>query len=156
LAYSHSQGTQISLGNLSVYKTNVITASPQILFSPSWCDISYSAEYTINRSNAGGMSLRTLNDWRQQFSVTGTLGKMDLTWSLSHYHNELQTAETVNTLLADASAVLRLKKVRIEAALHNLFNKRLYSATSYNGILSSTDIFQLRPREMVVTVQLSL
>lgn len=156
LAYNHSQGTQISSGKLSVYKTNVITVSPQILFSPSWCDISYSADYTFNRSNAGGMSLRTLNDWRQQFSVTGTLGKIDLTWSLSHYHNELQTAEKVNTLLADVSTVLRLKTVRIEAALHNLFDRHLYSVTSYNGNLSSTDAFQLRPRELVVTVQFSL
>jgi hypothetical protein len=62
----------------------------------------------------------------------------------------------VNVMLSDFSTVLRLKKLRLEASLRNIFNHRTYSVTSYSGILSSTDIYQLRPREIVITAQLSL
>ena len=73
-----------------------------------------------------------------------------------NYRNALQSGNNVNTLLADASVVWRLKKVRLSAEVRNLFNKRRYTVTTYSGVMSSTDWYELRPREVVVGVQVRL
>ena len=72
------------------------------------------------------------------------------------YHNELQTSSTVNTFLADAQVVWRLKHVRLSAQLSNILNKRTYVETSYSGVGIFTNEYQLRPREFLLSVQFSL
>ena len=154
--YSHSDGVQMSAGKCSDYAADVFTVSPQIAFTPKLCAVNYSADFVFNHLKTAGMDLHSLDNWAQRLSVTGTIGRVDFTYAISYDHNELQSARDVNVLLSDFSTVLRLKKLRLEASLRNIFNHRTYSVTSYSGILSSTDIYQLRPREIVITAQWTL
>ena len=95
-------------------------------------------------------------DWTQRLAYTQTVGKVDISIAAVHYRNELQSAGVINTLLADAGVVWRLKKVRLSADVRNLFNKRRYTVTNYSGVMSSTNYYELRPREVILTAQVSI
>ena len=102
------------------------------------------------------MANSSLFNWRQSVSATATISHVDLSFSLVHYRNELQEGSHLNTLLGDASAVWRMKKLRLSAELRNLFNKKNYMETIYSGISTLTDSFHLRPRELMIPAQHSL
>lgn len=106
--------------------------------------------------NTDETNQNTLFCWHQNLSYTQTIGNVDITLSALHYHNELQSAQTVNTLLADAAIVWRLKKVRLQAELRNIFNRRNYAVTYYGSASSSTTYYNLRPREIVLSAQINL
>ncbi len=154
--YRHVRGQQLSGETLTGYRNNIVTMKPNIIFSPSWCNISYLASFSASRTSTDAVSLQTLWNWRQSLSLTKTFDNIDLSLSAVHYHNELQSSPTLNTIIADASVVWRMKGVRLSAELRNMFDRREYIVTSYNGAVSSTSFYHLRPREVFLKAQVSL
>ncbi|MDO4158911.1 MAG: hypothetical protein Q4D41_00465 [Prevotellaceae bacterium] len=156
VSYSYLEGSQLSSGSVYDYKSNIFKASPEITFTPSFGAFVYSADFSLNRLITDETAQKRLFDWVQRLSYTQTIGKVDISIYAEHYRNELQTGEIVNTMLADAELVWRLKKVRLSAKLRNIFNKKDYALTSYSGISSLTNHYKLRPRELVIDVQISI
>ena len=156
LRYTFGSGSQLSGGELTGYTSSAWQASPEVVFTPSFGMFTYRADFTLSRMKADGMGGNSLLGWTQRLAYTQTIGRVDVTASAVHYRNELQQGTTVNTLLADASVVWRMKKVRLSFELRNIFDKRRYAVTTYSGVVSSTDWYGLRPREAVVGVQVSL
>ncbi len=154
-SYNYSKGEQYSSGKAIGYTANTYSLKPSIDYSPSWCALSYEGEFTKYDSKSQNQAVSSLFNWKQTFSTTATISHIDLTFSLVHYHNELQGGSKVNTLLGDASAVWRLKKLRLSAELRNLFNKKNYMETIYSGISTLTDSYYLRPRELMISAQYS-
>lgn len=125
-------------------------------FVPStWCAFSYEGEFSFYNSKRQKMAKSSLFNWRQSVSATATISHVDLSFSLVHYRNELQEGNHLNTLLGDASAVWRMKKLRLSAELRNLFNKKNYMETIYSGISTLTDSYYLRHRELIISAQYS-
>lgn len=156
LRYTFGTGQQLSGGAVTGYQSHVFQASPEVVFTPKFGTFTYRATFTLNRMNTDEMDGNSLFGWLQRLAYTQTIGKVDITAAAVHYRNALQSGNNVNTLLADASVVWRLKKVRLSAEVRNLFNKRRYTVTTYSGVMSSTDWYELRPREVVVGVQVRL
>ena len=156
LRYTFGTGRQLSGGAVTGYQSHVFQASPEVVFSPKFGAFTYRAIFTLNRMITDEMGGNSLFDWKQSLAYTQTVGNVDITASVVHYRNALQSGNNVNTLLADASVVWRLKKVRLSAEVRNLFNKQHYTVTTYSGVMSSTDWYGLRPREVVVGVQVRL
>ena len=154
-SYNYSKGEQYSSGKAIGYTANTYSLKPSIDYSPSWCALSYEGEFTKYDSKSQNQAVSSLFNWKQTFSATATISHIDLTFSLVHYHNELQGGSKVNTLLGDASAVWRMKKLRLSAELRNLFNKKNYMETIYSGISTLTDSYYLRPRELMISAQYS-
>ena len=154
-SYNYSKGEQYSSGNAISYTADNYTVKPSIDFSPSWCAFSYEGEFSFYNSKRQKMAKSSLFNWRQSVSATATISHVDLSFSLVHYRNELQKGSHLNTLLGDASAVWRMKKLRLSAELRNLFNKKNYMETIYSGISTLTDSYHLRPRELMVSAQYS-
>jgi hypothetical protein len=154
--YSRVSGSQLSNGTNYDFTTNTFALSPQIIFSPSWGMFTYSSKFSLIKLKTNSAAHDNLRDWVQRLSYTQTIGKFDITLSANHFHNELYGGKTINTLLADASAVLRLKNVRLEASLRNAFNKRNYATTYYSDIFSSTTSYILRPREIILSAQINI
>lgn len=154
-SYNYSKGEQYSSGNAISYTADNYTVKPSIDFSPSWCAFSYEGEFSFYNSKRQKMAKSSLFNWRQSVSATATISHVDLSFSLVHYHNELQEGNHLNTLLGDASAVWRMKKLRLSAELRNLFNKKNYMETIYSGISTLTDSYYLRPRELMISAQYS-
>ena len=154
-SYNYSKGEQYSSGKAISYTADNYTVKPSIDFSPSWCAFSYEGEFSFFNSKRQKMANSSLFNWRQSISATATISHVDLSFSLVHYRNELQGGSKVNTLLGDASAVWRIKKLRLSAELRNLFNKKNYMETIYSGISTLTDSYHLRPRELMISAQYS-
>ena len=154
-SYNYSKGEQYSSGNAISYTADNYTVKPSIDFSPSWCAFSYEGEFSFYNSKRQKIAKSSLFNWRQSVSATATISHVDLSFSLVHYRNELQEGSHLNTLLGDASAVWRMKKLRLSAELRNLFNKKNYMETIYSGISTLTDSYHLRPRELMVSAQYS-
>ena len=156
LAYTYSDGQQLSAGEVTGYSSHSVSASPEVVFTPKFGKFTYRGTFSLSEVVTDGMGQNALLDWIQRLSYTQTVGPVDISLSAVHYRNELQTAQVVNTLLADASVVWRMKKVRLSLELRNIFDKRRYAVTTYSGVVSSTGWYGLRPRETVVGVQVSL
>ena len=154
-SYNYSKGKQYSSGNAISYTADNYVVKPSIDFSPSWCAFSYEGEFSFYNSKRQQMAKSSLFNWRQSVSATATINHVDLSFSLVHYRNELQEGNHLNTLLGDASAVWRMKKLRLSAELRNLFNKKNYMETIYSGISTLTDSYHLRPRELMISAQYS-
>ena len=154
-SYNYSKGEQYSSGKAISYTADNYTVKPSIDFSPSWCAFSYEGEFSFYNSKRQKMAKSSLFNWRQSVSATATISHVDLSFSLVHYHNKLQEGSHLNTLLGDASAVWRMKKLRLSAELRNLFNKKNYMETIYSGISTLTDSYHLRPRELMISAQYS-
>ena len=154
-SYNYSKGEQYSSGKAISYTADNYTVKPSIDFSPSWCAFSYEGEFSFYNSKRQQMAKSSLFNWRQSVSATATINHVDLSFSLVHYRNELQEDNHLNTLLGDASAVWRMKKLRLSAELRNLFNKKNYMETIYSGISTLTDSYHLRPRELMISAQYS-
>jgi len=154
-SYNYSKGEQYSSGKAISYTADNYTVKPSIDFSPFWCAFSYEGEFSFYNSKRQKMANSSLFNWRQSISATATISHVDLSFSLVHYRNELQEGSHLNTLLGDASAVWRMKKLRLSAELRNLFNKKNYMETIYSGISTLTDSYQLRPRELMISAQYS-
>lgn len=156
LQYAYSEGGQLSMSTITGYRAHTFTMSPEITFSPSFGTFYYTGQFTVNGMNTDETAQNMLFCWRQNLSYTQTIGNVDITLSAVHYRNELQSAQTVNTLLADAGIVWRLKKIRLQAELRNIFNRRNYAVTYYGSASSSTTYYYLRPREIMLSAQISL
>ena len=156
LQYAYSEGGQLSMSTITGYRAHTFTMSPEVTFSPSFGTFYYAGQFTVNGMNTDETAQNMLFCWRQNLSYTQTIGNVDITLSAVHYRNELQSAQTVNTLLADAGVVWRLKKVRLQAELRNIFNRRNYAVTYYGSASSSTIYYNLRPREIILSAWISL
>lgn len=156
LQYAYSEGGLLSMSTITGYRAHTFTMSPEITFSPSFGTFYYAGQFAMNGMNTDETAQNMLFCWRQNLSYTQTIGNVDITLSAVHYRNELQSAQTVNTLLADAGVVWRLKKVRLQAELRNIFNRRNYAVTYYGSASSSTTYYNLRPREIILSAQISL
>ena len=153
--YNYGKGTQYTGGKAFGYKSQTYELKPSIDFSPSWCAFSYEGGFTFYCSKHQNTVVSSLFNWKQSLSATATISHIDFTFSMVHYRNELQAGNHLNCLLGDASAVWRMKKLRLSADLRNIFNKKNYIETTYNGVSTLTDSYQLRPRELMITAQYS-
>lgn len=156
LNYTFSEGDQLSGGKLTGYTYNIWSVSPEVTFSPSFGSFNYSGIFTLNNMKAGEGTSNRLSCHTQRVSYTQSIGKVDLSCAAVWYHNELQSARPVNTILADAGIVWRMKKSRLQVTMRNLFNRHGYTVTTYDGIVSSTSYRSLRPRELVANFQIFL
>ena len=154
--YNYGKGMQYTSHSGIGYQNSTYTLKPAIDFSPSWCQLSYEGQFVRYDTRSDNTDRTSLFNWKQSFSATATAGNVDLTFSVVHYRNELQDGNRINCLLGDAQAVWRMKKVRFSAELRNIFNKKNYVQTTYSGVSTMTDSYQLRPREFMLKAQFTL
>lgn len=156
MEYAFAEGLQLYSGVASKYRSNAVAANPEITFSPSFGTFTYKGRFGLNWLSTDGMAQKRLLGWRQEASYTQSIGPVDLTLAAVHHRSQLQSGSVVNALLADASAVWRMKKARLALSVRNLFDKCLYATTTYGSAMSSTTYYELRPREIVLSAQISL
>ena len=153
---SLSNGRQLSADRWIAYQTQSLTLTPKILFSPSWGELEYEGDFFFSGNKIEEQQMTTFFNWTQRLTLTSTIDKVDLSWSMVHYRNELQEGNVVNAILSNAMVTWRLKKVRLKAQLRNIFNKKDYSTTTYSGIAVVSNSYVLRPRELVLSAEFNL
>jgi len=153
---SYLNGEQYSRGTVSDFETASLAFTPKISFSPEVMSVEYEGTFSLYKSWFSGSSLSPLFNHRQRLSASVTAGNVDMSLAGVYYHNEISGSPSVNTLLADAKVTWRIKKVRLTATLSNIFNKTRYQTTTYRSISSFTNLYVLRPRELMLQAQFSL
>ena len=139
---------------LQTYRYDYLKAEPKIIWSPA--DL-FEAEYHATLGYGGSKigsdtRLSPLLDFVQRLHLTFSIGQVDLRLSGEHYRNDLGEHTHLNTVFADASLIYKRKKWRLEASLNNLFNKKEYAYTTYSATQSYTSRLNIRPREVMATV----
>lgn len=153
---SLSSGRQLSADRWIDYHTQSLTLTPKVIFSPSWAELEYEGSFSLSGNKVEEQQMTTLFNWTQRLTLTSTIDKVDLSWSMVHYRNELQEGNVMNAMLSNAAVTWRLKKVRLKAQLRNIFNKKDYSMTTYSGVAVISNSYVLRPRELVLSAEFNL
>lgn len=157
LSLNRSTGQQLTNSLLQTYRYDYLKAEPKITWSPAE---SFDAEYHATIDYGGNKigadtHLSPLLNFVQRLHLTFGIGPVDLRLSGEHYRNDLGSGTHLNTVLADAALIYKVKKWRLEAELNNLFNKREYAYTIYSTTQSYTSRLDIRPREVMVKANLT-
>lgn len=153
---SLSNGRQLSADRWIDYHTQSLALTPKVLFSPSWGELEYEGDFSFRGNKIEKEQMKTFFNWTQRLTLTSTIDKVDLSWSMVHYRNELQEGNVMNVMLSNAAVTWRLKKIRLKAQLRNIFNKKDYSTTTYSGIAVISNSYVLRPRELLLSAEFNL
>lgn len=139
---------------LQNYRYDYLKVEPKLIWSPAEVfDAEYHATIGYGGSKIGDDThLSPLLDLVQRLHVTFSIGQVDLRLSGEYYRNDLGGGSHLNTVLADAALIYKVKKWRLEARMNNLFNKKEYAYTQYSATQSYTSRLNIRPREMMVLV----
>lgn len=153
LSASRSSGLQLTNSLLQTYRYDYLKAEPKITWLPAEAfEAEYHATIGYGGSKIGSDThLTPLLDFVQRLHLTFSIGAFDLRLSGEHYRNDLGGGTHLNTVLADASLIYKVKKWRLEANLNNLFDKKEYAYTIYSAAQSYSSRLGIRPREAMIT-----
>lgn len=140
---------------LQRYHYRALRIEPKLIWSPaSWLEATYHATLCFNVTRIDDTSLAALFDAIQRLHLTFCFGKeVEARISGEYYRNALGDGTCLHTFLADFIVSWRRGHWRLEAGLHNLFDKELYAYTTYTSTQSRTDWLRIRPRELSVQIQ---
>lgn len=152
---SLSKGEQLNQGTLQSYRASYLQCMPRVIWSPSSLfEASYKANISYNASQIGADThLDPLWNISQRFTMNWGFNKTEIQLSGEHYYNDLSGTQHLNTWLADASVIYKIKKWRLMASVTNLLDKKQYIYTLYSNVESYTSWMNLRPREYLFTMQ---
>ncbi|WP_294619010.1 carboxypeptidase-like regulatory domain-containing protein [uncultured Bacteroides sp.] len=153
LSLSRSSGLQFTNRLLQTYRYDYLKAEPKITWLPiETFEAEYHAIIGYGGSKIGNDTrLTPLLDFVQRLQLTFSIGALELRLAGEHYRNDLGGNTHLNTILADATIIYKVKKWRLEANLNNLFNKKEYAYTVYSTTQSYTSRLGIRPREAMIT-----
>ena len=77
---------------------------------------------------------------------------MELNFQLEQSYNELDKNSAVNMLFANIGATYKLKKVDFELNWNNIFNKKEYSYSVFNGLDTYSYSYGIRPMSVILTI----
>ena len=155
LSAMYNKGEQYTNDRVVGYNYRSLSLAPSITYSPSFMFLSYEGTFTIGKSKTDNIEMASRFNWRQSLTLTATIHHVDLSVKGTYHHNQLE-AGALNTFLADASAIWRLKKVLFSAKLTNIFNRCNYEETTYTGVGIFTNRYELRPRTFILGVEIRL
>ena len=122
-----------------------------------WLSVNYDANYGFSRLKIGKIDNGTHSFNQKLFATVMPHDRLQFTLGAEHFLTKFPEGNVGNLVLLDASAVWHASsKVRLSLTANNLLDKHRYEYVSY-GTLSRTDhSFQIRPRNILVAVQVRI
>ena len=100
----------------------------------------------------GEQNKSNLNQFSQQIKAYySPVKKMELNFQLEQSYNELDKNSAANMLFANIGATYKLKKVDFELNWNNIFNKKEYSYSVFNGLDTYSYSYGIRPMSIMLT-----
>lgn len=120
----------------------------------SWLSANYDASYSFSRLNIGEVA-NTTHSFNQKIHATVIPhDSWQLSFGAEHFLTRLPAGNVKNLILMDASAVWRVSgRVRLSVTATNLLNKRQYQYVTYGTLSRTEHSFQIRPRNVLISVQ---
>lgn len=137
------------------FSSSSLTISPTIKFVPiKWLDVQY--RFDFNKMWLKMMSVNTsstTNNLSQSLTCRiEPFKKWLFGITCEHYRNETETGIIKNIFLADIEVNWMLKNVELGLRVTNLFDKKDYFYTIYDGVSSVFHSFNIRPRNIIMNV----
>lgn len=119
-----------------------------------WLSVNYDANYGFSQLKIGKTSNST-HSFNQKFYTTLIPhDRWQFTLGAEHFLTRFPEGNTENLVLLDASAVWHVSsKLRLSLTANNLLDKRHYQYVTYGTLSRSEHSFQIRPRDILASIQ---
>lgn len=119
-----------------------------------WLSVNYDASYGFSQLKIGDTDNST-HSFNQKLSATVMPhDHWQLTLVAEHFLTKFPEGNVENLVLLDASAVWHVSsKVRLSLTANNLLDKRHYQYATYGTLSRSEHSFQIRPRNILASIQ---
>ena len=119
-----------------------------------WLSVNYDANYGFSQLKIGNTSNST-HSFNQKFYATLIPhDRWQFTLGAEHFLTRFPEGNTENLVLLDASAVWHVSsKLRLSLTANNLLDKRHYQYVTYGTLSRSEHSFQIRPRDILASIQ---
>ena len=120
----------------------------------SWLATNYEASYKFSKLKINDIS-NSSHSFSQKFNLTFLpTDRLHFTAGAEHFLIRFPEGNTAGIVLLDASAVWQMNgKIRFSLTANNLLDKRNYRYITYGTLSRSEYYFQIRPRNILASVQ---
>ncbi|MBQ6682314.1 MAG: TonB-dependent receptor, partial [Prevotella sp.] len=122
-----------------------------------WLSTDYSLTYTNNRYQVDAVSSH-YSSLRQNLSITFLpTDQWHIALGAEHYYTRFSTDQTASITFLDASVRWLLsKRIDLALAATNLFDETDYRYTSFGSLSESFYSFNIRPRNIIIKMQIKI
>ncbi|MCM1356672.1 MAG: TonB-dependent receptor [Staphylococcus sp.] len=119
-----------------------------------WLSLTYEANYGFSRLKVESIANSYHSFSQNLYATVIPCDRLQFTLGADHFLTRFPEGNTENLILIDASAVYHLNnKIRLSLTADNLLNKRRYDYVSYGTLSRTEHSFQIRPRNILASIQ---
>ena len=157
-SFGHSSARMMRQNVEQPYTSTFITLAPK--FSGKftrWLSSDYRLTYTNNQYKVDAVKV-IHSALRQNLSITFLpTDQWHIAFGAEHYYTRFSTGQTASIIFLDASVRWLLSKsVDISLVATNLLNETDYRYTSFGSLSESLYSFNIRPRNIIIKIQIKI
>ncbi len=119
-----------------------------------WFSVNYDANYVFTQLKIGSTDNSTHSFNQKLYATIMPHDRWQFTTGAEHFLTRFPDGNTDNLVLLDASAIWHVSsKVRLSLTADNLLDKRHYQYVTYGTLSRSEHSFQIRPRNILASIQ---
>ncbi len=116
--------------------------------------MNYDANYGFSQLKIGDTDNATHSFNQKIYATVMPHDRWQLTLGAEHFLTKFPEGNVENLVLLDASAIWHVSsKVRLSLTANNLLDKRHYQYVTYGTLSRSEHSFQIRPRNILASIQ---
>lgn len=137
------------------YSQQTISVKPYFKGSLcKWLSVNYDANYGYSRLKIGEIDNDTHTFNQKLYTIIMPHDRCQFTLGAEHFLTKFPEGNVENLILIDALAVWHVSsKVRLSLTANNLLDKRHYQYMTYGTLSRSEHSFQIRPRNILASIQ---
>lgn len=137
------------------YRQQTVSVKPYFRGSIlRWLSLNYDANYGFSRLAVGDITNHNHSFNQKLYASIIPEDRWEFSIGAEHFLTRFSEGNTENLILLDASAVWRLNsKIRLSLTANNLLNRRHYQYATYGTLSRSEHSFQIRPRNILASIQ---
>ena len=119
-----------------------------------WLSANYEAEYGFSNLNIADEKNHSHSFHQNIFMTISPNDFIHFTFGAEHFLTRFPEGNISNMTLLDTSAEWKAgNKVRLSLTANNLLNKRTYKYVTYANLTRSENVYRIRPRAIIVSLQ---
>jgi hypothetical protein len=160
-SYSINATNQLQAGEPTKYNRNSLVSTFTTESAPvSWLSLLYAFNFSHSKSNLSGdnvdIDYGSINRFDHKFKLNFFPAKGWQTGLNMEYENTTGQSSLPDVFFMDANIVYKYKKFEFTLKFNNILNQNDYVVASYGDFYYTKNTYELRQRNMILTVRLSL
>ncbi|RAJ29567.1 carboxypeptidase-like regulatory domain-containing protein [Pedobacter cryoconitis] len=156
VSYTSTEGELIQQNKLLNNKTNTLQITPSFNAEvSSWCNFSYTGDFSRNSLFVSSAPTALILDRINQRLGIGLIinKKLNVKAGTDYFYNQVSVNKSVSLIFADIGLrYMPGKNIEINLDCTNLFNKKNYAYTLYDGAGYTSNIAMIRPANVMAGV----